>query len=198
MGTLVIVVDTKGDAIVSSELDTRCHSLLQSAVDGTGNRYFGSSDYAAASHFLDEESAGPCMLRMLAGETTFDSTWSRTLDEELATPLWTGVTQGPGGKLYVQSTPSDTQAVAEAAGAYEITIAQPWDWYELEDGDAEAVPVDVGIEFPPSFPPMPVGGQDYVTVFDDVDSTLVEMTAPAGPTSGPIIPGFVFNIVRVR
>ncbi|HVW24524.1 MAG TPA: hypothetical protein VHC69_04110 [Polyangiaceae bacterium] len=198
LGLVVNVVDTDADRVVSSTLETRCHDLLQSAVDANGDRYFASSDYAAAQHLLIPSSPGPCMLRMRGGETGFDPDWSRTLTGDLETPLWTGVTQGAGGTVYVQGTDATTKKITALDDAYEITIAQPWSWYALDGGDAAPTPVDVGMQYPPSFPPMSEDGNDYVTIWDGENSTLVNLTSPGTPRAGLVVPGFLYNVVRIR
>lgn len=199
-GVFVTVVDTREDRVESTTLEPRCHSLLQSGVDARGDRYFASSDYAAAEHFLYPELVpAPCMLRMLEGTLKFDADWSRTLNSELSTGIWTGVTQG-AGKLYVQGTPEDTRAIAAASenGAYDVTVAQPWTWYALTNGDTEPAATDTGLEFPPSFAPIPVDGDAYVAVFDDVNTTLVNLTGDDEPVPGVEVPGFVYSVVRFR
>jgi hypothetical protein len=199
-GVFVTVVDTRDDRIDSTTLEPRCHSLLQSGVDAGGDRYFASSDYAASEHFLYPDLVpAPCMLRMSKGALEFDAEWSRTLDGELGTGIWTGVTQG-AGKLYVQGTPDDTSAIAAAAetGAYEVSVGQPWSWYSLIDGDSEPTSADTGLEFPPSFAPIPVDGDAYVAVFDDVNTTLVNLTGSDEPEPGVEVPGFVYSVVRFR
>ncbi len=200
-GVVVTVVNTATDQVESTTLEPRCHSMLQSAVDGRGDRYFATSDYAAAEHFLlPDQVPAPCMLRMRAGEVAFDPSWIRTLDGELGTSVWTGVTQGSEGSVYVQGLAVDTPAVSAAAdqGAYDVTIAQPWSWYTLGDGDTTPMPADTGLEYPPSFAPIPVDGDAFVAVYDDVDTTLVNLTAASSPRPGLVVPGFVYNVVRIR
>ncbi len=200
-GVFVTVVDTSKDWVASSTLEPRCHSMLQSGLDANGDRYFASSDYAAAEHFLLPDLVpAPCLLRMRQGEIAFDADWSRNLDSELETQIWTGVTQGADGHVYVQGTDDTTSAIAAAAelGAYEVTVAQPWSWYSLSDGDAAPMLTETGLDYPPSFAPIPVDGHDYVAVFDDIDTTLVNLTAAEKPQPGLKVPGFVYNVVKIR
>jgi hypothetical protein len=109
--TVLIVVNTEADAIVSYETGTRCHSLLQSGVDAKGDRYFAADGYAVSTHLMAPELApGPCMLRLRAGETSLDPDWSRDFSDELGTRLWTGVTQGKN-QLFIQSIAGDNPGV---------------------------------------------------------------------------------------
>ncbi len=198
--SIVSVIDTDDDRVVSTTVEPNCHSLLQSAVDARGDRYFASSDYSAATYLLAPKQApAPCMLRMEAGETSFDATWSRTLTEELGTRLWTGVTPGAGGHMYLQGIAEDNAGVVAATEAYEVTIAQPWRWYSLNDGNAGPAPADADfLVSPPLFPPIPVDGNAYVALWDEVDTTLVDLTSAKSPRKSLVVPGFVFNVVRIR
>src|SRR5690606_19552547 len=112
IGAQVTVVDLAQDRVVSTAAESRCHSMIKSAVDSDGNRYFASSTYSAALHLLSPEVApAPCMLRMRAGDTSFDADWSRELTTELDTRLWTGVTPGQDGALHMQSIAEDAPDV---------------------------------------------------------------------------------------
>lgn len=197
---VVSVVDLATDTVVSSVREPRCHSLSKSALDKRGNRYFASDGYAAAVHFKTPKIApAPCMLRMLAGATTFDPDWSRSFTEELGTSLWTGVTPGSDGTFYVQAIAEDEPSVQEADDAYSVTIAQPWTWYALSDGDAAPEPFSSPLFVAqPLFPDLLVGGDRFITSWDDKDTTLIELTSDEIPTKALNIPGFVFNIVKVR
>lgn len=204
MSVAVSVVDTNADRLLSTTADDRCHGFLQSAVDAQGDRYFASSDYSAAQHFLlPERAPAPCMLRIRAGETGFDPEWSRSLTEDLETRLWTGVTPGPDGAMYVQDIAEDDPGVTSAAEgqeAFEVTTAAPWSWRLLGEGDgAPATPIDVDfLESPPTFAAIPVDGDAYVAVGGEVETTLVNVTSSQTPKASLVVPGYVFNIVRIR
>jgi hypothetical protein len=139
------------------------------------------------------------MLRMLAGETSFDPEWERSLDVELGTGIWTGVTPGADGTLYVQGIQEDNLDVQAAEDPYSVTIAQPWTWYALSDGDATPEPVDSPVlNAQPLFPDLLVGDNRYTTAWDDRDTTLIDLTSGDEPQKALEVPGFVFNIVQVR
>jgi hypothetical protein len=106
----------------SSERDSRCPGVGNSAIDRHGDRYFAQDSYAVSVHFLDKDAPAPCMLRIRAGETAFDRDWSRTLDQDLGTSIWTGA----DGKLYVQAIPETTPSIQAAEDAYSVSTALPW------------------------------------------------------------------------
>jgi hypothetical protein len=199
-GAVVSVIDTGEDRVLSTTAEPRCHGMLQSAVDAQGDRYFASSDYSAAAHFKEpDKEPAPCMLRMRAGETAFDASWTRTLTETFGSQLWTGVTPGANGRLFVQTIAEDAPSVLAAVEPYDVTIAQPWRWKVLTGGDAAPEPLDVDyLSSPPVFPAFDVDGKAYVSLWDDADTTLVDLTSGATPQKGLVITGFVFNVVRIR
>ena len=148
-----------------------------------------------------EAAPAPCMLRMRSGETSFDPDWSRTLTAELDTRLWTGVTPSLNGALHMQSIVEDAPAVAaalEAQDAEAIVNAEPWAWYVLENGAAEPVRIATVLATPPVFAPIPVDESAYVSVWDGTDTTLVDLTSREAPREGLVVPGFVYNVVRIR
>jgi hypothetical protein len=198
--TVVTVIDTETDEVISTTVEPRCHGLLVSALDARGDRYFASSDYSAAVHFLRGEAAPePCMIRMLFGETEFDADWSRTLSDALHSDLWTGVTQGPRSTLIAQALARDAPGLDAASEPYEITILPAWRWYSLATAEAsgEALAQDF-LNMPPSFAPIEIDGDAYVALMGEQDTTLVDLTSSDEPSRALEVPGFVFNVVRVR
>jgi hypothetical protein len=202
-GAVVAVVDTRMDRVQSTTVEPRCHGMLQSAVDAAGDRYFASSDYAAAQHLLlPDRAPGPCMLRMRGGQSAFDIGWSRSLTADVGSRLWTGVTPGPAGVLYEQSIAEDAPGVVSAAAAlepFDVTIAEPWIWHLLAGGEAAPMRIDVDfLRTPPGFPAIAADGAAYVALGGEVETTLVDMTSSTTPVKGLVVPGYVFNIVRIR
>jgi hypothetical protein len=198
-GSTVTVFDTASDRVVSSAREPRCQAILQSSVDAEGVRYFASSSYLAGLHFLVPDSVpAPCMLRMRAGETAFDPTWSRALDGDLGTRIWTGVSPAANGRVYVHGIAEDAPAVAQATDAIEVSNAQPWAWYSIAGGDGAPIPTETPLAHPPLFGSMSLSGVAYVTVWDEVDTTLVDLTSGELPQLGLVVPGFVYNIVEIR
>jgi hypothetical protein len=200
---VLAVLDLTTDRVLSITAETRCQAMLQSAVDTRGDRYFAASKLSAAKHFLlPDRAPAPCMLRMRAGDTSFDAAWSRTLATELGTGLWTGVTPGAGGKLYEQSIAEDAPAVVAAAASldpYEVSIAEPWRWHSQQEGEGPLALLEADfLSTPPLFAAIPVDGAAYVSLWDETDTTLVDLTSSDSPRKGLVVPGFVYNVVRIR
>ncbi|HEY0463173.1 MAG TPA: hypothetical protein VGC79_03140 [Polyangiaceae bacterium] len=196
---IVSVVDTERDVVVSSERDSRCPGVGNSAVDKHGDRYFAQDSYAVSVHFLDKHAPAPCMLRIRAGETAFDPDWSRTLDQDLGTSIWTGASPGADGRFYVQAIAETAPAVEAAEDPYSVNTALPWTWYSMSDGDAKPEPVAADyLDTPPLFPELDVGDAKYVTIWDLNDTTLLDLTSEDEPTEALQVRGFVYNVVQVR
>ncbi len=197
---VITVVDYEHDRVLSNERESRCPGLGTSALDARGDRYFAQDGYAVGVHFkFPDKAPAPCLLRIRAGETSFDPGWSRALDTDLGTQIWTGATPGPDGKFYVQAIAEDAPAVVAAEDPYGVSVAEPWSWYSMSDGDAE--PRRVTGDSPPTpplFPDMLVGDTRYVTIWDETDTTLLDLTSASAPRNALPVRGFVYNIVQVR
>lgn len=196
-GMAVTVVDTQTDAVVSNTVDPRATGLRSSAIDANGDRYFGPNDNISGQHYLTPDLApAPMILRMRAGETSFDPDWSRSLTDELGTTLWGCCTQGPAGTIFVQAFPEDDPLVATVEENYEFG-SFPFVWYEFNSG-APVEPAEVDVTGIPYGGAIPVDGDGYLVIWDDATSTIMRTTAPGGPAEGVEVPGFVYNIVRIR
>jgi len=78
--------------------------------------------------------------------------------------------------------------------------AKPWSWHAQASGDAPPASA-AGTEFlssPPLFAPMQVDGRAFVSVWDEVETTLVDVTSQQAPQKGLVVPGFAYNVVRIR
>jgi hypothetical protein len=141
------------------------------------------------------------MLRMRAGETSFDSDWSRNFSEALDMRLWTGVTPGLDGKMYIQSMEEDAPevvAAVEDSDPFGIANAQAWTWHALSDADATPAAVDADfLSAPPVFAPIPVGESAYVSLWDGADTTLVDLASTENPEEGLVVRGFAYNVVKI-
>jgi hypothetical protein len=195
----ITVIDAVNDRVLSSDLEPRCASLLAFAPDAEGDLYFISSSLAATGHWwLPERVPAPCMLRIRAGESAFDPGWSRSLTEELGTSLWTGIAPGSDGSLLVQAIAEDNPSVVAAEDLVSMSNATGWTWYELADGDAPPRTIDSPVAIAQYATVMTVDGRSFMTADASGDSILVETTAAGGPRRTLTVPGYVWNVLRVR
>jgi hypothetical protein len=197
--TSVTVIDTVNDVVVSNETETRCYSLLAFAPDAEGNRYFISNGLGATGHLSTPDLVPPpCMIRMRAGETSFDRDWSRSLTADLGTSLWTGIAPGSEGKLFVQAIAQDAAAVLAATDALEMANVLGWTWYQLMNGDAAPTPIETPLTAAQNTTVMKVDAGSYMTSDEGTQSTLVETTFAEGPRPGVVVPGYIWNVLRIR
>ena len=69
----------------------------------------------------------------------------------------------------------------------------------MSDGDATPRPIAAEyLSDPPLFPDIEAGGVRYVTVWDQADTTLIDLTSQSTPQQALGVHGFVYNIVQVR
>jgi hypothetical protein len=197
--TSLTVIDTTNDSVLSNTTEARCYSLLAFATAGDGNRYFISNGLGATGHLtVPELVPAPCMIRMKAGETTFDPDWSRSLTADLATSLWTGIAPGSDGKLLIQAISEDAPQVVAAADALEMANVSGWTWYQMDDADAVPTAIDSTLASAQNTTVMMVDGRAYMTAEGSADSTLVQTTFAGQPSAGLITPGYIWNVLRVR
>jgi hypothetical protein len=104
--------------------------------------------------------------------------------------------------MYGQSIREQASQVVDAAAnkePFEVTIAQPWDWHSLTGGDSD--PVTVQTDFLRTllgFTAIEVDGNAYGGLGGEVETTLVDLSSSDTPKQGLVVPGYVFNIVRIR
>lgn len=197
LGAHVSVIDTESNTLLSSTTDMRASAFSSSAVDENGDRYFGPNDNVSGQHFLTPDlAAAPMILRIRAGETEFDPTYSRSLTEELDSTLWGCCTQGPNGSIFAQGFPEDGPGVAEVEENFEFG-SMPFEWYRFHT-DQPVVDAEIDTTGIPYGGAIMVNGHGYLTIWDDVNSTLLRTTSPDQPTEGIQAPGFLRRIIQIR
>ncbi|KPM32233.1 MxcI protein [Croceitalea dokdonensis DOKDO 023] len=198
-GVNVTVIDIATNNVDSTTTDDRTTFMSSSAIDANGNRYFGPNDNTSGQHFLTpDDSAKPVILRMLAGQTSFDPDWSYDPTDDLGSVLWGCCTQGADGNIFIQSFPEDGEGVAEVQQNFEFG-AFPFDWYDFDTSGPSVSTANTNAKGIPFGGAIPAGGEGYLVIWDDVNSRLLRTTAPGGPQDGIAkVPGFIYNIVKVR
>lgn len=138
------------------------------------------------------------MLRTRAGETFFDPDWSYDPGEDLDTELWGCCTQGNNGNIFVQAYSEDGEGVDAVEENFEFG-AFDFDWYNLNPTEPSVSVADTGAKGIPFGGAIMIDDEGYLVIWDDVNSRLLRTTAEGGPTDGIAkVPGFIYNILRVR
>ncbi|MET0339545.1 MAG: hypothetical protein ABW252_01010 [Polyangiales bacterium] len=197
----LVVVNTTTDTLESVTPETRCTGLFQYARASNGDIYFATNTNHAAQHFKTPMLApAPCVLRIKAGATAYDPTFQRTLTADVGSQLWGSFVQGPGDQVLTRVAPVTAPAIAAAATAGDVNGADVWEWWTTRPDGAparklDALPVGSG-----STQTYTVDAKPYVVSYetDKLETTVIDITAPAGPTRGLTVPGYVYNIIRIR
>lgn len=90
-------------------------------------------------------------------------------------------------------------AAAADQDPFEVTIAEHWNRHALTDGDATPTAVETDfLRTPLGFTAIEVDGNAYGGLGGWIETTLVDLTSSDAPVEGLVVPGYVFNIVRIR
>lgn len=163
--------------------------------------YFATNTNQAAQHYKTPALApAPCVLRMKAGETRFDPTFMRSLDADVGTPLWGSFVAGPGDEVLTRVAPLTHPAIASAVAASEVNAADAWEWWATRP---DAPPARKVPELPAgsgSTQAYVVDDRAYLVSYNDKDAktTLIDPSPASGPRTGLSVPGYVYNVIRIR
>ena len=202
VGFTLTVIDTQTDQVVSNTVEPRANGFFTFAQDAAGDRYFATASLNSSWHqFVPDRVPEPIILRIRAGETSFDPDWERSLTNELGTSIWAGILPGAGNTMYVQGLPEDDPLVEAAQGDGLVLGDQAWPFFQLEEGPevGDPVPVDLGFEGSIFFG-REIDDDVYFQGFlpETEQSFLINMTSEGGPQEGLLAPGIIRGIVRVR
>ncbi|HEU4579019.1 MAG TPA: hypothetical protein VFS67_12235 [Polyangiaceae bacterium] len=197
----LVVLDVQRDEVVSVAREERCGGLWNSVQAANGDIYYATGAWDAAQHraYGEAVAAAPCVVRVKAGETTFDPDFLVRASELTLGSATGALVAGPGDTAYVKAL--DESLLPPAADFDALWSAAAWRWWRLDLGTrAGAAPVD-GIE-PASAGggELSVEGKAYVlnVAQDLAETTLFDLSAAGGPQRMLTVRGWPYGIVRVR
>jgi hypothetical protein len=82
--------------------------------------------------------------------------------------------------------------------ALEMANVIGWTWYEMASGDALPVAIDTPLSVAQNTTVMTVDGRSYMTADNGTSSNLVETTFAGAPRGGLEVPGYIWNVIRIR
>jgi hypothetical protein len=199
-GAMLVHVDPATDAVTVTE-DPRCTSLLVSHTTPDGDTYWFSDNYNTYARVLGGADHGvpDCVLRVRAGERTFDPDWSLDLSTRTGGLPADGVV-GAGGSSIVWLSVYDEGLLDRAPrNIDELDPAPAWRWFALDlESDAPAAPASMPAGSHGAFGWVTDGRSFSSTVNADYsESTLLEVT-PDGFEQLAVVDGLLDAIVRVR
>lgn len=198
--TTVIALDTRDDEVISRHVETRC-SGLWSRRQGGDATYFITSALQAELHAQSPELVpAPCILRIRAGETSFDPTWMGSLTDQVGSRLWGGFSSGPDGTTLTRVAPEEAIEDLSEAGV-SLFSAPLWQWWKTELDGSAATPLESLGTSSAERGAIEVDSRVY-TISTDPETradTLIDITDPERPTHGLTSSTHrILNVVRLR
>lgn len=131
---VLVHVDPSNDRITVST-DSRCTSMDVGFSSESGDAYWFSDRANTFGWRADPPSPGArrdCALRLRAGESSFDQSWS--LDLTTRTRGWPVVASVPAGgsRLWLRVLEEDAFPVTAGATPLDVEALQGWQWYLLD------------------------------------------------------------------
>jgi hypothetical protein len=200
--TALALIDGASDTVTILH-DTRCGAFSTVAAAPNGDLYFGSDTYAVSINRVAGDTSAPpgCILRMKAGENTFDPSFMVKVSDLTGGQPGGAVVPGEGNSLFLRVFDESLFTVTSITSATTVLAAPAWRWWKLDLANptgpavASAFPPGVGeVKYFQAAQHAFAGNatQDYTM------SSLVDMTAQGGPIQRLSLKGFPSGIVKVR
>jgi hypothetical protein len=203
--TGLVVYDTSKDEVASYTETDRCAAANELAFDDNGDVYYGTGvNYPFYSNAGDAEARAEsrpgCILRIRAGEVSFDKDYFVRLTDMVGGRTAMGLADGAvPGVGYVQVLNEDALPWSSISDEDTFWESSEWQWWkiELRTGKAELDP-----EIPSSAPYMTsyqVDGRRYVSrQTGEGESRLFELSADGAHKPAFQTVGSIRGVARVR
>jgi hypothetical protein len=200
--TLVALIDTTTD-MATVVTDSRCGDISTVATAANGDLYFGSDTYAAALNRLSGDSVVPpgCLIRMKAGENTFDASFLVKIKDITGGMVGGGAVTGDGTHIWVRGYNETIAPVTMQTTALKILGAPAWQWFEVDLSKPTAMATKSAFAASGGeLKYFTVAGHAYVDnpSADYTTTTMVDMTAGGAPQAAAVFHGTPAGIVKVR
>ena len=198
--TGLVRIDTETDRVAGVEVDERCGGVTQPVTTASGDTYLASSALAGAAYRLGRLPTKPCVLRVQAGETTFDGQYLQELDALTGADVSGEPIPAGGNALYLRVFDEPVATVAADSATYELTGQSAWRWvrWDVATHEVKAITsLDVSTSDVLWFQ---VDGRVYgtETTADYSETTLIDLTAEGGPKRELTAPGFLHGVAKIR
>jgi hypothetical protein len=187
---VVLILDTERDEFTKILTDKRCPNTSHIFEDEAGDLYVSSGVIAATFHY--QQMAGypaPCMLRIRAGEQSFDADFKIDFADITEGRDAGHLVQGLAGRAYVLALHSDLldsniDSKTDIWAPYE---ANAWRWWSFELGKSEpGMLVENVAPASAAARVLKAGGRDYVALVD-LEENSTTLLAPS--ENGELKPG---------
>lgn len=203
-GSLAILDIASGS--VSYDTQTQCGDISWSAADAEGNIYFASHVDLAINQAAGVIDTAPCMVRMKAGENTFDSDYYVNLfDLTNDNRPVTALAPSSGDTAYTLIYASDAAPVTPE-NARDLS-GSVWEFHSIELGNEVATvtkvadaPLTSPFPFISAFEHDTLGDITYLLNInaDFSESTLYNINAPDNWTVITKAPGYLNRLIRMQ
>lgn len=172
-----VIIDTTDDSVTYAE-DMRCGNLAWSAKAANGDMYFASHPSQAARVRTGQAGtpvSQPCLLRILAGENDFDSTFYVELNPLTGDQPTGALLQGDGNTSYLLAY-DETEVPITMMNMDQLTRLPAWRYYQVDlSGDVSSATEVAGV---------PAGaGYGLGFVLQDAANTVPFVISVAGDLS---------------
>lgn len=201
---VVLIIDPERDEFSKVLTDKRCPNTEHIFQDDAGDLYLSSGVIAATFHY--EKMAGypaPCMLRIRAGEQTFDPDFKIDFSDITEGRDAGHLVQGLDGRAYVLALHSDLldselDIETDIWAPYE---ASAWRWWSFELGKSEPGKLVESVA-PGSAAArvLKAGGRDYVALvnFEKGFTTLLAPTDDGDLKPGLRTGGVPYGLIKLK
>lgn len=179
--TGLLVLDVERDAVVTSAEDERCGEGYMTVAAPNGDRYFFPSAFSSPQHFFADGRGPSCVLRVLAGQSTFDPDYQLDLSALGSGSAAVGAVPDGVGGFFFGSVDDTLWADRENNGGefwriwhYDFATAEsrPMDTLPVWAGDPYYVVVDGRVYMP-----------QWRQTDDEQRTTLFEVDGADAPAS---------------
>jgi hypothetical protein len=199
-GAALVHIDPRRDELTVTN-DERCTSLLIAKTTSSGDTYFFSDNYNTYARIIGgaERGVPDCVLRLRAGESTFDPDYYVDLADRTGGRPADGVVVGRGSTVWLNVFHEEEVATTPAEIG-EADVAAGWRWYALDVESEGAATPD---EQRPAASHGAFGwysdGRSFTSTVtpDYSETTLLEVTDD-GFTELATVEGLLDGLVRVR
>jgi hypothetical protein len=199
--TGLVAVDTATDQVVSVDVDSRCGGVTTPVTLASGDTYLVASALAAANNRLGRLATEPCALRILAGEATFDASYTRRLGDLVGGALAGEPVYAGGDALYFRVFDESAATVEDGQFSWDVTGQAVWSWARWDVSEDVAVP-DAALA-PSTADVVWFRADDRTFGMESLDeefsqTRLIELSAPGGAIARLTAPGFLQGVARAR
>jgi len=197
----VVVLYDPGSQEADVLVDTRCHAS-KAAPGPDGHLYMASNDTVAATHRIwPESSPAPCLLRVRADTSEFDSDYMVDLNELTGAPTM-GVVPGRSGSFYLRALDETQVAITGDSVPDDLVSSAAWQMWRVT-GLGTDPQASVASEFGYGASRMSVNiveGRVYFPRFTD-DFATTDWLNLSGDTPEQVVfssPGIGVSLLRVN